>query len=249
MATQEFYIRNETDTDARGPFSHEQLQSLAEAGQVTAETLYYDATAEQWVAVGSDQELLDQLFPKKEKLKMRAKETFKSLNVQPEDAKPIEVNDMLAAAEGRTADTKDKKDPGEALARAAKFGLHVATVILLISAVGLLLPFADRFAAADFGALFAQPLAILGLIDAVLFVLLALVTVSFYPFVRFRAALGLGFLGFVFWTQGEIMPLAATAAGAAGLYFCTVFTQLTLLGAASALGLAGSLGLTYYFVT
>jgi len=249
MATQEFYIRNETDTDARGPFSHEQLSSLAEAGQVTAATLYYEATSEQWVAVGSNEELLAQLFPEKKKLKMRSKETFKSLNVQPEDAKPIEVNDMLAAAEGRTADTKDKADPAEALARAAKFGMYVATAILLISATGLLLPFADRLAAADFGAVFTEPLAILGVIDLVLFVLLALGVVSLYPFVRFRAALGLGFLGFIFYTQGEVMPLAAVLAGSAGLYFCTVFTQIALVGAACALGLAGTAAVTYFLVT
>jgi len=40
MATQEFYVRNESETEARGPFNLEQLLSLAENGQVTAETLY-----------------------------------------------------------------------------------------------------------------------------------------------------------------------------------------------------------------
>lgn len=249
MATEEFYIRNETDTEARGPFSHEQLSSLAEAGQVTAETLYYEATSEQWVTVGSNPELLAQLFPEKKKLKMRSKETFKTLNVQPEDARPIEVNDMLAAAEGRTADTKDKADPAEALARAAKVGMYVATAILLISATGLLLPSADRVAAGDIAALFTQPLALLGLIDLVLFVMLALGVVAFYPFIRFRAALGLGFMGFIFWTQGAMLPFAAVVAGSAGLYLCTVFTQFALLGLASLLGLAGTAAVTYYLVT
>ena len=249
MATQEFYIRNETDTEARGPFSHEQLSSLAEAGQVTAETLYYDATAEQWVTVGSNAEVMAQLFPEKKKLKMRSKETFKTLNVQPEDARPIEVNDMLAAAEGRTADTKDKVDPSEALARAAKVGMWVATVILLLSATGLLLPFADRAAAGDVAALLTHPLALLGIVDLVLFVLLALGVVAMYPFIRFRAALGLGFLGFIFWTQGAMLPFAAAVAGSAGLYLCTVFTQFALLGIASLLGLAGTAAVTYYLVT
>ena len=34
MATQEFYIRSATETEARGPFTQEQLSSLTEAGQV-----------------------------------------------------------------------------------------------------------------------------------------------------------------------------------------------------------------------
>ncbi|GAB1487591.1 hypothetical protein MASR2M8_00300 [Opitutaceae bacterium] len=249
MATQEFYIRNETDTDARGPFSHEQLSSLAENGQVTAETLYYEATSEQWVAVGTNAELMAQLFPEKKKLKMRSKETFKSLNVQPENARPIEVNDMLAAAEGRTSDTKDKADPSEALAKAAKLGMYVLTAILLISATGLLLPFADRFASGNLASLVTQPLALLGVIDLILFVLLALGVVAVYPFVRFRAALGLGFLAFIFWTQGAMMPFAAVLAGSAGLYLCTVFTQPLLLGIASLAGLAGTAAVTYYLVT
>mgnify|MGYP000237450192 CR=1 FL=1 len=34
MAMQEIYIRNATDTEARGPYNQEQLTSLADAGQV-----------------------------------------------------------------------------------------------------------------------------------------------------------------------------------------------------------------------
>lgn len=249
MATLEFYIRNATDTDARGPFTTEQLASLAEAGQVTAETLYYEAGTEQWVTVGGNAELMAALFPEKKKLKMKAKETFKTLNVQKDDAKPIDVSDMLAAAEGRTADTRDKADPTELLARAAKIGMYTATVLLLISAAGLLLPSADRLAAGDFAALLTQPFALLGALDLALFVLLALQMVAIYPFVRFRAALGLGFLGFLFWTQGETLAFLSVLAGSAGLYFCTVFTHFLTLGVAGALGLAGMLAFTYHMVT
>ena len=39
MAMQEIYIRNATEIEARGPFSAQQIADLAEAGQVTAETL------------------------------------------------------------------------------------------------------------------------------------------------------------------------------------------------------------------
>lgn len=246
---QEFYIRNETDTDARGPFNLEQLTSLAEAGQVTGETLYYDAVAEQWTTIGGKAELMAQLFPEKKKLKVRPKETFKTLNPEVADAKPIEVTDMLAAAEGRTADTKDKGDAMEAQARAAKLGMYAATAMLLISAVGFLLPVADRIAAADFAGVLAHPLALLGVLDLALFVLLALGTVSLYPFVRFRAALGLGLLGFIFWNQGEVGPMAAAVAGSVGLYFATILTNLAALGPTAALGLLGTAYVTYFLIS
>ena len=41
MATQEFYIRTASETEAHGPFTQEQLISLAEAGKVDPQTLYY----------------------------------------------------------------------------------------------------------------------------------------------------------------------------------------------------------------
>ena len=53
MANQEIYVRGATDTEARGPFSMEQLISLVETGQVTAETYFYDAATEQWMVLGS----------------------------------------------------------------------------------------------------------------------------------------------------------------------------------------------------
>jgi hypothetical protein len=239
MVTQEFYIRNVTDTDARGPFNLEQLSSLAENGQVTNETMYYEAGTEQWVTVGSNMELMAQLFPQKKQLKVKPKERISALNVSSENAAPIEVTDMLAAAEGRTVDTKDKADPAEALARAAKLGMYACTLTLLISAAALLAPSIDVISAGDYKKLIGQPFVILGAIDLVLFLLLVLQTVSVYPFVRFRAALGAGFLGLVYWNQGDATTALAAIAGSLGLYLSTIFTNLAGLLVAVGLGLAG----------
>ena len=78
--------------------------------------------------------------------------------------------------------------------------------------------------------------------------LLALGVVAIEPFIRFWATLGLGFLGFVFWTPGAMLPFAAVVAGSAGLYLCMVFTRFALRGIASLLGLAGTGTVTYYLV-
>ena len=53
----EYYVRGVNDAEARGPFSLEQLVSLAEAGQVNPETYYYYATSEQWLLLSNNPQL------------------------------------------------------------------------------------------------------------------------------------------------------------------------------------------------
>src|SRR4051812_36613080 len=85
MATQELYIRNATETEARGPFNTQQVADLAEAGQVTADTLIYDAATEQWVALNSNADLMAGIFSRKKKLNPKGKEN-KNLNKKDETA-------------------------------------------------------------------------------------------------------------------------------------------------------------------
>ena len=225
MAKMELYIRNASDTEARGPYGMEQLTSLADAGQVTAETLVYDATTEQWVALGTQAALMAEVFPEKKKLALKAKE-FKALNKPDEGAKAITVDDMLAAAEGRTADTADKQDPEIAMMRAAKIGTWSIIVALLVSAAGEVLPSVDVVTSGDIGKIMAQPLVLFGGLDIFLLVMLGLGVISLYPFVRFRAALGFGYVAFISYVQGDHVSLVLAAVGAVGLYFCTIMVHL-----------------------
>jgi hypothetical protein len=238
MAMQELYIRNETDTEARGPFNVQQVADLAEAGQVTEETLVYDANTEQWMSIGSNPELKAAIFPEKKKLILKAKE-IKTLNKADDTAKPITVTDMLDAAEGRTEDTKGKEDPEVAMARAAKIGMIGAIVTLVLSAAAGILPSTEALMSMDPAKLIASPLVLLGVLDLVLAVLLGLGMTTLYPFVRFRAALGCGLAGFVFYAQGETLPLLAVAAGSAGLYLATVFVSLIPVLVAVLAGIGG----------
>lgn len=238
MATQELYIRNATETEARGPFNVQQVADLAEAGQVTADTLIYDAHTEQWVALNSNAELMASVFPEKKKLVLKAKE-IKTLNKPDETAKPITVNDMLDAAEGRTDDTKGKSDPAIAMARAARIGMIGAILTLVLAAAAEILPGTDALMSMDGAKLLQKPLVILGAIDLVLAVLLGLGMSTLYPFIRFRAALGLGLAGFMFYAQGANLPLLAVAAGSVGLYLCTVFVSMFPVIIAVLLGVGG----------
>jgi hypothetical protein len=248
MATQEIYIRNANETEARGPFNVDQVSSLVDAGQVTVETLVYDAATEQWVALSANNLLMAAIFPEKKKLILKAKE-IKTLNKQDQNAKAITVNDMLAAAEGRTDDTKGKSDPEIAMARAAKIGMIGATVTLLLAAAGEILPATDALVSMDSAKLIAHPLVVLGVIDIILTVLLGLGMASIYPFVRFRAALGLGLMGFMFYAQGLTMPLLQVAAGSIGLYLCTVVVSIVPVIVAAVAGVAGMGTLAWYFLS
>lgn len=249
MATQEFYIRNASETEARGPFTHEHLISLAETGQITRDTLYYDAGQEQWMPLGGNAELAAVAFPEKVTLKLKSKTKLKTINVADVSAAPISVDDMLAAAEGRTAETEDKLDPAIARQRAAAIGLYSAIVVLLISAAALMLPSIDILTKPELAVIIQHPLALLGAFNAVLALLLVLQVTQAYPLVRFSAAMGTGLVGFLLWTQGQTTPLAAFAVGSAGLYFCTVFVNFVGVGLAAGLGLAGMAGYTFFALT
>jgi hypothetical protein len=249
MATQEFYIRNASETEARGPFTHEHLISLAETGQITKETLYYESGKEEWVPLTSNEELVAVVFPEKVSLKLKGKTKLKTVNITDSNAAPISVDDMLAAAEGRTADTKDRLDPAIARERAAAIGLYSAIVLLIISAVALMAPAIDVLMEPSVGALLQQPLALLGGFNLMLAFLLILQVTQVYPLIRFSSAMGVGLVGFLLWTQGQTMPLAAFAIGSAGLYFCTVFISFAGIGLAAGLGLTGMAGYLFFALT
>ena len=245
-ATEEIYIRNENETEARGPFDLDQVSSLAEAGQVTAETLVYDAGSEQWVALSANTELMASIFPEKKKLVLKAKK-IETLNQPDDETKVISVNEMLAAAEGRTDDTKGKSDPEIDMMRAARIGMFGALGTLVLAAAAEVLPVTDAMMSPTTDNLIAHPYVLLGLLDVIFAALHGLGMSAIYPLVRFRAALGLGLMGFIYFVHGQNLPLLAVVAGSAGLYLCTVFVSLIPVVVAAAAGVGG-MGLLAWFL-
>lgn len=240
MSTQEFYIRGEADTEARGPFNIDQLASLAEAGQVDGDTLYYDAAIEQWVTTGSNPELMATLFPEKKKLRMKQKVEVKTLNVEYEGDEPIRVEEMLAAAEGKTKETAGKGDPKAAFELVAGWGRRVLTLIVGVSMASMLVSHIEPIYALDWKTILATPTILLGAFDLFLVITLLLGATSVYPLVRFRALLGLGFLGLMHYVSGETQFLVPLLATSAGMYFTTAAVNWLVLISAGGLGLLGA---------
>jgi hypothetical protein len=155
---------------------------------------------------------------------------------------------MLAAADGRTADTRDKRDRIVGMERAAKIGRYALMLMLLVSVASLLLPSIDMIAEFDPAQLALNPFIYLGILDFAIVLILLLGAVSVYPFIRFRAMLAIGFLGLIFWTQGQVVPMFAVVAGSLGIYLTTIFVSYAGLGLSVGLGFAGLLGFAYYML-
>jgi hypothetical protein len=249
MPTQEFYVRGINDTEARGPFTVEQLVTLGETGQIDTETLFYDAATEQWATISSNAQLKEAVFPQKKKLGFKPKVTVENLNIQKEEHRAITVEQFLAAADGRTEETREMRSRIAAQQSAARIGLYGGLVIFLLSAAALLLPYIEIVSSFDLPGLAKQPLILIGLVDLVCAVLLGLEVVNAYPFIRFRAAFGLGFLSVFFWSQGHPNVVMAIAMGSVGMYFCTVFVSYVPVIASALLGLVGIGGFAYFMLT
>ena len=249
MPTQEYYVRGVDDTEARGPFSVEQLVTLGETGQIDAETLFYDATTEQWATISSNEQLKDAVFPQKKKLTFKPKEAIQDLNIGKEDHRAITVEQILAAAEGRTEETKDMRSRIDAQNRAARIGLYGGLILFLLSTAALLVPNIETVSTFDPVSFAKQPLILLGLVDLACSVMLGLEVVNAYPFIRFRAGFGLSFLSILFWSQGHPHVAMAIVVGSVGMYFCTVFVSYVPVIASALMGLAGIGGFAYYLLT
>ena len=248
MPTQEYFVRGMNDTEARGPFTVEQLVTLGETGQIDAETLFYDAATEQWASISSNEQLREAIFPQKKKLGFKPKDAIEDLNVRKDEHRAITVEQILAAAEGRTVETKDMRARIEAQHQAARIGMLAGLVIFLLSSAALLLPYIDVVSTFDPVSIAKQPLILLGLVDLACAVLRGLEVINAYPFIRFRAAVGLGFLSVIFWSQGHPHVVMAIVVGSVGMYFCTVFVSYAPVITSALLGLAGIGGFAYYML-
>lgn len=258
---EEYYVRSPESDAARGPYDIDKLQTLGEAGQITRETFYYDDHLESWVAIGSNEALAEQVFPAKKKLQLRsdggnpAKTSLKDADDQRDSVK---VEEMLAAAEGDTEETRHLKEQVRWQERAASIAIPALATICFVSALAFIYPSLElvRLILANdpdaIASIIRHPLLILGVLDLILGICLLLSATEIYPVLRFRAMLGAGFFGFVFWSQyvlgdGQAILIAASVlAYGIGTYVCTLTLNFKVMAAAALAGICGVLGYAYF---
>ncbi|MFZ9747878.1 MAG: DUF4339 domain-containing protein, partial [Opitutaceae bacterium] len=224
MSAQELYLRPANATEARGPFPPEQLADLARAGEVTPETLVYDTTREGWVALTERPDLLALAFPPRQRLTLKPRPAPAEAVPPVGAATPAETP---AAAPARPAVTEIAEILAESsrtaaaeatrLVRGATLGRRGALAGLLLAAGAGLAPLAGApLASPPLAAVLAHPGLLLVPVDVVLAALLATGATGPYPFLRFRAAFGLGYAGLLLQQAGAGAAGGAMAAGAAG---------------------------------
>lgn len=258
--SEEYFIRGPEEETARGPYGIDELLTLAEAGRLTPEFYYFDPRMESWALIQSNEPLKDQIFPEKKKLSLRKKteDEVNTLNIEDEDDESVRVDDMLAAAEGHTDETKYVRQKQLWQERTAGISVPILGTLLLISALSVLYPswnIINAIINEEDGAmalLFQKPVVLLGALDLIMGAFLLLNATEIFPLIRFRAMLGAGFFT-VLYASGYIngdpqalyMSLSSLSFGV-GLYICTLTLNFQLMVASAALGYAGALGIIWY---
>ena len=243
MSAQELYLRPANATEARGPFPPDQLAELARAGELTPETLVFDPNREGWVALAERPDLLALAFPPRPRLTLKPRPAFapgvepstpESSSAAPASLAMPEVKEILTAS-NRIAEAETKR-----LVRGATLGRRGALAGSLLAAGSGLAPLAGGpLPASPLAALLTHPGLLLVPVDVVLAVLLATGATGPYPFLRFRAAFGLGYAGLLLQQVGATSSGVAMAVGAAGTFACTLCYRPFAAGAAAAAAALG----------
>ncbi|OPZ74528.1 MAG: hypothetical protein BWY82_00658 [Verrucomicrobia bacterium ADurb.Bin474] len=251
----EYYIKQPDTDHARGPLTLEQLVSLAETGTVTQETLLYDETKEKWKPLSSYKDLLPQVFPEKKRIQLKRdteKRGLFGLGKKEEDPDPdtgVNVEGILAAAEGKTADTKHKYEALESMEKAASIALPGMGILLLISGITLLFPEIEHlFLYPDTGFLviLSRPFLLFGAFDIFCGIAALLAVSETFPVIRFRAALGLGLFGFMFWAWSSPLLAAMVAITSFCMFMITISKRNTTMTVSVIIGIVCALVVAYF---
>lgn len=250
----EYFIRYPDSEEAKGPYNTEQLQSLAESKKVTTDTLYYDDDKEVWLAISGNGRLTETLFPAEKKLILKKKgdDELNLLN-KPEDrtTEKLSIEDILAAAEGDTEETKSKKSKSKWKHRTVSYTANSLTLTFLLSTIGLILLNFDTIATQNVNLILRNPFLIFGAIDLFLTISLALSVTTIYPIVRFRAAVGLAFMALYFYSFGEPIMAVLISVSMLSTFVNTFTTRVSLFlftGPGSVGGMIGFLFLYYLYM-
>lgn len=257
---EEYFIRGPEEETANGPYTIDALATLADAGKVTPEHYYFDARMESWALIRSNEALLKEIFPEKKRLSLRRKsaDEIQSINTDEEAIPAVKVEEMLAAAEGQTRETRHVRQKRLWAERTAALSVPTLGIMLLLSALSVLYPswnIINGILNDSEGAwqiLFQHPVVFLGALDLLMGIFLLLNATEIFPLIRFRAMLGAGFFGILYlagWMNGNPegvwMALSSVAFGF-GLYTCTLTLNFSVMIGAAAVGIAGALGIAWY---
>lgn len=246
----DYYIRTPEQDESRGPFNVSKLLTLAEAGQVTENTLYYDEEKEEWIPIGLNEELMTQVFPEKENIKLRIGHGSENEATQEgAEESGISVENMLKAAEADTEETRHLKRSQKSFERAVALASMTLGLMMILSSISFLVPHLDAIQGAvnegNYPGLLNYPFLLVGVFDLIMAVLLLLSVTDIYPVIRGRGMLGLGFGVYLGWALGDPLLMLAFGLGGAGLFLATIAQRLSFMVLAIVMGIVGNGALAY----
>ena len=258
----DYYIRTPDRDESRGPFNHSQLLTLAEAGQITQETLYYDDSKKEWIPIALNDELKAEVFPEREKLKLKVqnpvdetgkakkKEKKKKEKKAPKKEIVNNVADMLADAEKETKSVRMHKNRQESIRKSILFSNNGLSVIMLLFAFTLFAPhmkiISDAVSSQKLLSLFDYPLISLGIIDFLVAIFIFFGSSRMRSYVRVRSMLVFGFGVYIGWSLDDYNVMLASATAGLGTFYTTLSKKYLMTILATIIGLGGSAVLAYF---
>lgn len=259
--SEEYYIRGPEEETASGPFSLDALITLAEAGKVTPEHYYFDPKMESWALIRSNEPLFKQIYPEKKQLTLKRR-TEEEILIAAEggdnDNPAVKVEEMLAAAEGHTKETKHVRTKKLWEERTAAISVPLIGTMLLVSALSVLYPSWSIIQGilneteGAYLALFQKPVVLLGALDLLMGAFLLLNATEIFPMIRFRAMLGAGFFAVLYaasWLNGDPVAiwLCISSLGfGIGLFISTLTLNFNLMILSAIAGFGGLAGIIWY---
>lgn len=244
----DYYIRTPEQNESRGPFDISKLLTLAEAGQINPNTLFYDEEKEEWIPFALNEELRKKVFPERERLALKVEQP-KADEAKDSGPDDINVEAMLAAAEGDTAEKRKLTRKKKSFERAAGISAVGLGLMMILSALFMILPLIPQIQVAlgdnHFASIFNYPTILVGAFDLILGILLILSVTEVFPLARGRAMLTLGFGVYVGWSLGDPLIVGLTAAAGIGIFLATLAQSMQTMIVAFVLGIGGNLYLAY----
>jgi len=248
------YIRTPDHDSSRGPFDIAKLQTLAEAGQIDLNTLYYDEEQQEWIPIAIKQTLRAAVFPQRKKLKLKTRAPKVAL----EDNSAS--SGLLGEPAGRSTSIKDllnaaasNAEQRSQLQKSSRRGSRMSPLTLAIMMFGSATTFCaphltqikNIFKDQNYATLLNHPLLLLGLIDALLAILLLFAVTEIYPIIRSRAMLLLSSGCYLGWAMSDPHLIGLSLAAGLAMFLLTVSRNFTCSLIVSIIGCVSSGYLAY----
>lgn len=254
----EYYLKPDAASEAKGPFTQDDLLQMAKDGRISPATMHFYDDLIGWQPISANATLQQALFiDARPKLSLKKVEPLQPARTAAGEG--LTVQDMLQSAQGNVSATKGQTVEKRWADRVGALSLPLLAIFNL--AMGGLLAYAHREAlslvmAGNTQALVFAPGLILGLGILLVGALLMLSLVAAYPAVRYLGLIAIGYLGLQSWSylyeglpQGWLLLGAGLGYGL-GVYAASLTLNFSvfMLSVLLALGGIASYGYFLFFL-